>query len=117
MDSAEGVVCVGGATVDRTYRAQKVLRPGTSNPVTSARSFGGVARNVAESLARLGTRVAWVSAVGDDESGRFLLAHLAGIGIDVSHVRTVPGRATAEYVAVVEPSGELAIGLADMAVF
>jgi pseudouridine kinase len=77
MDGARGVVCVGGATVDRIYRAQALLRLGTSNPVTSVRSFGGVARNVAESLGRLGTEVALVSAVGDDENGRALTAHLA----------------------------------------
>lgn len=113
----EGVVCVGGATVDRIYRARDALRPGTSNPVTSCRSFGGVARNVAESLARLGAKVALVSAVGDDENGRAVAAHLAGLGVDVGRVQVVPGRATAEYVAVIEPSGELAFGLADMAVF
>ena len=113
----EGVVCVGGATVDRTYRAQYALRSGTSNPVASRRSFGGVARNVAESLARLGAEVDLISAVGDDDNGRALVAHLAGLGVDVGHVQVVPGRATAEYVAVLEPTGELAFGLADMAVF
>ena len=110
-------MCVGGATVDRTYRAQDVLRPGTSNPVTSRRSCGGVARNVAESLARLGAKVTLISAVGDDENGRAVTAHLAELGVNVSHVEVVPGRSTAEYVAVIEPTGELAFGLADMAVF
>jgi pseudouridine kinase len=110
-------VCIGGATVDRIYRAQEALRPGTSNPVTSRRSFGGVARNVAESLARLGAQVALVSVVGDDENGRAVTAHPAELGVNVGHVQVVPGRATAEYVAVIEPTGELAFGLADMAVF
>src|SRR5918993_2601750 len=117
MDGARGVVCVGGATVDRIYRAQALLRLGTSNPVTSARSFGGVARNVAESLGRLGTEVALVSVVGDDENGRALTAHLAGLGVNVSSIQAIPGRTTAEYVAVIEPTGELAFGLADMTVF
>jgi pseudouridine kinase len=103
--------------MDRIYRAQDALRPGTSNPVTSGRTFGGVARNVAEGLARLGAKVALISAVGDDENGRAMAAHLAELGVNVGHVQVVPGRATAEYVAVIEPSGELTFGLADMAVF
>jgi pseudouridine kinase len=110
-------VCVGGATVDRIYRAQDALRPGTPNPVTLRRTFGGVARNVAESLARLGAKVALISAAEDDDNGRAMTAHLAELGVKVSHVQVMPGRATAEYVAVIEPSGELAFGLADMAVF
>lgn len=110
------VVCVGGSTVDRFYRAVAPVRMGTSNPVVQERGFGGVARNVAEGLARLGSRVALVSAVGRDESGRALVAHLAGLGIDVGAVLEGEG-ATAEYVAVTEPAGELALGLADMGVF
>ena len=90
----EGVVCVGGATVDRIYRAQDALRSGTSNPVTSRRGFGGVARNVAESLARLGAKVDLISAVGDDGNGRAMTAHLAELGVNVGHVQVVPGFVT-----------------------
>jgi pseudouridine kinase len=110
------VVCIGGATVDRIYRSRERLRPGTSNPAHGTRSFGGVARNVAESLARLGAPVALVSAVGNDESGRALVAHLAALGVDTRAVLARPDRATAEYVAVTEPTGELALGLADMGI-
>ena len=56
--AASRVICIGGAAVDRKYRALSSLRPATSNPVTSERSFGGVARNVAENTARLGTAAA-----------------------------------------------------------
>lgn len=38
----------------------------TSNPVTSTRSIGGVARNIAENLGRLGETVAFLSASGQD---------------------------------------------------
>lgn len=111
------IVCVGGAVFDRKYRARKELIPGTSNPVDGMRSHGGVARNVAENLARLGADVAFVSAVGDDEPGRTLCAGLTALGVDVSGVLVLPDRSTAEYVAVLDPRNELALGLADMAIF
>ncbi len=110
------ILCIGGATVDRLYRARDPVRLGTSNPVAGAQGFGGVARNVAESLARLGVGAALVTAVGDDPGGRALVAHLEAAGVDVSGVRVSPGAATAEYVAVTGPSGELVVGLACMSV-
>ncbi|MBP0649740.1 winged helix-turn-helix transcriptional regulator, partial [Mycobacterium tuberculosis] len=53
---AEGgrIVVIGGAALDRKYVGVAALVPETSNPVTGHRSFGGVARNVTENLARLG---------------------------------------------------------------
>ena len=118
MDAgAAGVMCIGGATVDRKYRARDPVRMETSNPVTSTRSFGGVARNVAENVARLGAKASLVSVLGDDDNGRAVLKALEGLGIGTRHVTLSRDRATAEYVAVLQPEGNLAIGLADMAIF
>lgn len=110
------IICIGGAAVDRKYRGMATIRPGTSNPVVSERSFGGVARNVAENIARLGTHVSLVSIVGADDNGRALLEHLNRLGVDTRPVVLSDTHATAEYVAVLQPDGELAIGLADMAI-
>lgn len=114
---APHLVCVGGAVLDRKYQGLQALVPGTSNPATGARAFGGVARNVAETLARLRTRVSLVSLVGDDEAGQALLAHAAGAGVDVGACEVVRGARSAEYLAVLQPDGELLVALADMAIF
>jgi pseudouridine kinase len=111
------VICLGGATLDRKLRTLHSLQTGTSNPVTGERAFGGVARNVCENLARLGVRTALATLVGDDESGRELVLNLATTGADVSLVATKAGHRTAEYIAVLDADGELAFGLADMAIF
>jgi pseudouridine kinase len=92
------------------------LEPGTSNPVSLRETAGGVGRNVAVGLARLGARVALASRLGDDAAGDRLRADLRGAAVDTSHVAAIAGAATARYWAVLEPTGELAIGLADMAV-
>ena len=110
------VVCLGGATVDRTYQSRAPLLAGTSNPVSAAGlGFGGVARNVAESLARLGVPAALVSIVGDDEAGRAVLDHVRDLGV-TTRLSVAAGQRTAEYVAVLQPSGELAFGLANLAI-
>ncbi len=110
------ILCVGGAVVDLTYVAHARFRPGTSNPASGSRSFGGVARNVAANLARLGIAASLVSVVGMDEAGRALAEDLAHLGVDTSGLRRQDGARTAEYLALLEPDGSLALGVADMAV-
>ena len=112
--TSSGVLCVGGAVVDRLLHLLAPAVPATSNPARAAASYGGVARNVAENLARLGVPVALVSCVGDDAAAPALLAHAAAAGIDVAAVRRVAGATTAEYVAVLDPDGDLVLGVAAM---
>jgi hypothetical protein len=92
------------------------LIAGTSNPGTVTSDFGGVARNVAENLVRLGRGVRMVSRVGDDETGRAVVGHLAGLGVDTAAI-TVSQRATASYTAILQQDGELVLGLADMGIY
>ena len=102
--------------MDRTYRLGAPLVSGTSNPVAGRRGFGGVARNVAENLARLGSSASLITLIGDDGDGRALVQGLMAAGVETGGVVQVRGRETAAYVAILTPDGELALGLADMAI-
>lgn len=108
------IACIGGISLDRKLRSIIGVRFATSNPVTGSAAPGGVARNVAHGLARLGCRVSLFSVVGNDAPGEGLLDELRVDGVDVSGVRRSAGHSTASYTAVLEPDGRLAIGLADM---
>jgi pseudouridine kinase len=111
------LVCIGGAAINRKVYAKASLIPGTSNPATTTQSFGGVARNVAETLARLQKSVALVTLVGDDEAGRAIDAHMSALGVDMRQTGVSPSHATADYTAVLDGSGELHLGLAAMDIF
>jgi pseudouridine kinase len=113
---ATPVVCIGGVVADRVVRLDGPPIEGTSNPGSVVTSPGGVARNVAENLARLGHRPALVSVIGDDTAGASLVAHARAAGVDTRCVRTEPGEATAEYLAILAPDGELVLGVAVMKV-
>ena len=60
------IIAVGGANVDRKYTVVGDVRQGTSNPATVTWSVGGVARNVAENLGRLGHEVRLLTVAGND---------------------------------------------------
>jgi pseudouridine kinase len=109
-------LCIGGAVIDRKYVAQTAIVPGSSMPARSVSGMGGVARNVAENLARLGNDVAFVSRVGADDGGLRLSRGLAELGIDVSGLDVSEADHTAEYVAFLDRDGDLHTAMADMAI-
>ncbi len=109
------IVCIGASNLDRKLRTSSKLVLGTSNPATQDESFGGVARNIAENLARLGAPVALITALGNDACGRALLAHAEDAGIDTRGALRVDGASSGTYTAVLDSDGELAVALADMA--
>ncbi|HET8728426.1 MAG TPA: carbohydrate kinase family protein [Alphaproteobacteria bacterium] len=111
------IACFGAAHIDHKAHAAGSVRLGTSNPVTIVRSPGGVARNVAESLARLGCRIALVSRLGRDRDGDQVAGDIAGLGVDISFSgRSESGR-TAGYTALLDGRGELVVAMADMAIY
>jgi pseudouridine kinase len=110
------VVVVGAAAMDTKGHALEPLRPGTSNAGHVRVSVGGVGRNIAENLARLGLRTMLLSAVGDDEAGRHLLSQAHSSGVNVDHVLVDPDYPTAAYLALFDPAGNLSHSVADMSI-
>ncbi len=111
------ILCLGGAHVDRTSRVEGTVVLGTSNPARTTGATGGVAANVARLLALLGHPVAVASLVGSDRPGDAVIAALAGDGVETSLVGRHPRLPTAEYWAVVDGTGNLVLGIADMEIY
>ncbi len=110
------IVVVGGANLDVTAGADGSLSAGDSTPGLVGYSAGGVARNVAENLARLGHTVGLVSLVGDDAFGRTVIGASEAAGVDTSHVQALAGFRTATYVSVHGPQGDMALAVNDMTI-
>src|ERR1700710_316253 len=86
-------------------------RPG---PLEDAEHFvkrtAGAETNVAIGLTRLGLEVGWVSRLGTDSMGRYLLASMQREGIDCSHVVCDPGqRTTIQFKGRVAGGGDPAV--------
>jgi len=110
------VLVIGSAGLDLVGRAEINLKPGTSNPGKLRVSMGGVARNVAENLARLGTDVILITAVGADEQGSQLLEQTAATGVNIENSLVIQGQNTGTYLAILDPDGNLHLGMDDMRV-
>ena len=106
------VLVVGSVNVDLVVAAPRLPAPGqTVTGGDLARYHGGKSGNQATAAARLGARVAFVGAVGDDEMGRQACSALASEGIDVAGL-AVSRRATGVALIVVDPRGENLITVA-----
>lgn len=114
FDPDAPVLAIGSAGIDIVGRALDRLALGTSNPSKFRTSLGGVARDVAENLARLGLEVTLISAVGDDHQGRRLLSQTARAGVNVEHVLQTAGQPTGSYLAILDDRGTLHLGMDDM---
>ncbi len=111
---SEKVLVIGGSTLDVVGRLESDLQMVTSNPANIRTSFGGVARNVAENLARLGQPVSLLSVIGKDRIGDDVLAHTRQAGVDVSAVYTTDKFPTGFYMGVLNEHGVRQFGFADM---
>jgi len=110
------VVVIGAASIDTKGRGQAELLPGTSTPGEIRVSVGGVARNVAENLARLGIDTVLLSAVGDDTSGRRILQRTQEGGVNIEHVVVQSQSRSAAYIAVLDQEGNPFVSVDDMEV-
>jgi pseudouridine-5'-phosphate glycosidase len=131
------VVVVGGAVMDIIGKVTSQMSLNhTSNPGHVTSSAGGVGRNIADHLSRLGVHVGLSTVLGNDESGHSILNHSRSLAMDTSAVKivnqetSVPSDGTsgnnepevirpvtARYSAIHDNNGELVIGIADMSLF
>lgn len=117
-DPARGrpyAVMVGDANLDIAGIPFGPLHPPTPGPGRIHFKPGGVARNSAECLARLGADCRLLSVFGDDAHGRELIEHTRRAGVDVSASRRMTGMSSSCYLAVHGIDGEPALAVADVA--
>ncbi|WP_028390320.1 carbohydrate kinase [Bacillus cihuensis] len=111
------ITCIGGANIDRKSQTLKPIQYGTSNPATIRQSCGGISRNVAENLGRLGCRVSLITLIGDDQEGKWLLEETKRYGVDVSQCLAISMEKTGSYTSILTDTGEKILAVADMQIY
>lgn len=107
LSAAAPVVVIGSANQDLIVRVPAQLAPGETLLATAmSRQPGGKGANQAVAAARLGGRVSFVGAVGDDDDGASLIGALRADGVDTSGVEVVGGSPTGLAIVTVADSGE-----------
>ena len=111
---AQRVTVVGGANTDICGRPAHALLRRDSAPGRVSVSSGGVGRNIACDLSRLGLRTRFVTALGDDGFGVSVREGCLGCGVDMSLSLRIRGARSPVYLYLSDEKGEMAAAVADM---
>jgi pseudouridine kinase len=104
---AAGFDIKGRVTSDRVFE-------GSSNAGVLTMGIGGVARNIAENLARLDVPTTLIAAVADDLLGNMVIQRTHDAGVETDLITTVPDARTGAYLGLLAPEGDLLMGIDDM---
>ena len=111
------VTVVGGMNMDIGGRPYKKLVAKDSNPGAVRMSPGGVGRNIAHNMSRLGLDVRLLTACGGDVYAQKLAAVCGELGIDISQSPVIPGGHTSTYLFVNDESGDMQLAVSDMDIY
>ena len=110
------VVVIGAANIDIGGTPLNPLIPADSNPGEISINYGGVGRNIAHNLAKLGVPVKFITAIGGDVLGADMLRHCESIGMDVSHVLRIPDRTSSMYLYINNTDGDMEMAIDHMSI-
>ncbi len=111
------ITVIGASNIDLIGFSKDKLIFKDSNIGTLETIQGGVGRNIAENLVRLGLGVEFLSVFADDDFAKTLKDSCNALGISIEHSLTVPNSNTSFYVAIMNSYNDLALGLSAMELY
>ncbi|XP_042492078.1 pseudouridine kinase isoform X2 [Macadamia integrifolia] len=105
-------VIIGGMILDIHAYPSIPATPRTTTPGKVHYVLGGVARNIADCMSKLGAKPFMISAVGPDMAGNLLLEHWESVGLSTEGILRCQGIETPVVCNVFDANGELAAAVA-----
>ncbi|MEQ9693917.1 PfkB family carbohydrate kinase [Shimia sp. SDUM112013] len=102
------ILCIGSVLWDVIGRSPAHMRQGSDVPGRITRLPGGVAMNIAMTLARFGLRPGLLTAIGQDPAGHELMNACQALGMVTDHVYRSEDLPTDQYMAVEGANGLIA---------
>lgn len=110
------IFVLGAALTDMVGFPQRKPALMDSVPGRVAKASGGVGRNLAENLVRLGLPTELITAFGDDRNGKALLSECQELNIGVRYSILANGRKGALHLAILDENNDLYAGIADLSI-
>ncbi len=108
------ILIIGAQNIDIFSKSPDDFVIGDSNPSKINISFGGVGRNIAVNLSRLGHDVHFISVFGDDAFSLSAHQNLISLGINTTHSLFVKNQNNSIFIGVMDQENNLHLGLSDM---
>ncbi|CAK7329730.1 unnamed protein product [Dovyalis caffra] len=107
-------VVIGGMVLDIHATPSLPLNPRTTTPGKVHYVLGGVARNIAECMSKLGTKPYMISALGNDMAGKLLLEHWNSASLSTEGIMKHQDIKTPVICNIFDTEGELAAAVASV---
>ena len=107
---------IGAANIDIGGFPSGLFTMGDSNPGRIRMSAGGVGRNIACNLARLGVETWLVTALGGDAFADVARADCAAAGVQLDRALVFDDAASSAYLFIADAAGDMHLAVNDMAI-
>lgn len=111
------VTIVGGANVDIGGFPYEKLKDYDSNPGEVSVSFGGVGRNIAENLCRMGEEIEFITVLGDDMYGNAIRKNSKELGMNIENSLVVENASTSTYLFILDENKNMKIAISAMELY
>lgn len=114
INEAPYVLTIGGTNVDIQGKSNDNVVRYDSNPGEVSISFGGVGKNIAENIAKLGISSKFITALGDDIYGKDIKEYLKNQNLDISDSLILKNQNTAMYLSILNDDNEMEMAVSSM---
>lgn len=114
IEKEDYVVVIGGTNIDILGIPKEELIYQDSNIGNVKTSLGGVGRNIAENLCRLGSDTQLVSIMGCDPYGDLVVEEAKKIGLKLHNSLILKEIETSLYISILDGDGDMEIALSSM---
>ncbi|MEN8124858.1 MAG: carbohydrate kinase family protein [Bacteroidota bacterium] len=111
------ITVIGAANIDLFGYPKEELIFKDSNTGTLEVIFGGVGRNIAENLSRLGFKVEFLSVLGNDDFAKRIIRSCEELDISIKHCKITEEHSTSVFMAIMDNHNDLALGLDAMRIY
>lgn len=117
LDEQPYCCVIGGANMDIQCFPKLDLVYHDSNPGNMKLSSGGVGRNIAENMIRLGIRTKLITVLGDDLYANAIIDEAKSIGLEIEDSLFLDKTNSSTYFSVLNKDGDLEIAIASMDIY
>jgi pseudouridine kinase len=107
------VVVIGAANIDVQGLSESKLVLEDSNPGKIVISSGGVGRNIAENMSRLGVATKLITVIGSDPYSKNMVEECKNCDIDMTHSLVIDGMSSPMYLSILDNNGDMKLALCD----
>ena len=108
------VLIIGAQNIDIFVKSKEPYILHDSNISKVHVAYGGVARNIAENIKRLGNECSFLTVFGDDQFSNSAKTSLLDLKIDISQSLYLKNASNSVYLGIMDHDNDLFLGLNDM---